>query len=734
MEEKAQIKATKRSREGVILRTLGKALGILTLLILIIIFLIQLPYFQKIVTSQAENYLEEKFGSEVRIQGLSIAFPKMVMLRQVYFADRNGDTLFYGDQLGVNLKMFSLLMGNIKIDELLLRDITAVLSRDTAGVFNFDHFINAFGGKADAPDKNAPPSTPLSIVLQKLNMDRTNVRYRDSTTGIRGHFYIHQFRSEIGDLDFGKQVFDVKELVWHGGDVNLQMWSPPNREESSGADPGKDDINDLPSFLIRKAEITEIAFSYLNPGDGMDMVANIGALSSTGMDLRLPEQHIDLGNSRLTSSSFFYKAGKPTRDSLPTPSPNWIITSGNIQLSKSQFGYDDLTQPRQPKGLDYGHLYFSSIHLKGKELYVSGGDTVKANIEEGSFIEKSGLKVNTLATKLLYTAKGVQLKDLDLTTPFTQLKDNIEIGYESPSLVAENPGELWIDANLVNARLSHRDLLTVVPLLYQYPMFADFPNATMEVDGKVTGFLKDLSFQNVTFRGFGGTRLRASGRLTGLPDPNALSVNLTVSEMTTTGSDLLKIIPEGMVPPNITLPASMSLKGKLNGSFSGLLTMDVAVTSSMGNATIKGTMNKADDPKLATYDLQGRLDGFRAGQMIGDTSIGTVSLSFKAKGQTYDPVTLLGDYEVYLNEGHYNGTIYRDIELKAKANNGLIAGKVRSPAEAHQFEMDFDADLRGDFPALTSHLNLITIDLQQLGFSDKPFMFSAAVDMDLPRI
>lgn len=731
MENQPQIEIKKTALPAKILKILGWAFGIIAIILLLTILGVQIPGVQRYALNRTTTYLEKKFGTPVRIEKVSIGLPKIIVLENVFIAGSYKDTLLYGKYVGINMNVFSLLFGELLIDEILLKDITANLHRDTSAQFNFNHIISAFAAGPEEPGDPAKKKDPIQVVLDRLNIDRAQIRYYDEINGIEGNFGITQLRSRWANPDLENQEFKINSLEWNGGSAKLKMWPIIKKDkEPSDTIPAR-----LPEFLFEDAEITEVDFTYNNKEDGMDMYAWIGEFKSKGLNLELNRQLIELGNSSILGTSFSYRAGLPQQnDTSIAKAPNWIITGKNVALTKSNFFYDDTQSPAIKRGMDYGHLGFSRIYLVGKDLYVSGGDTVSAKIESGSLYEKSGLAVNSFKTDLLYTTTGVQLKNLSLVTPSSRLEKSVTVAYPSPSYVAEHPGELWLDADFKKARLSHRDLLTAVPLLYEYPMFADLPNGIIEVDGKVKGKLKDLTLTNVTAKAFGGTRIKGSGRLTGLPETDNISMNFTIGELSTTDKDIRKLLPAGIIPDNIVLPATISMKGKISGKPPESLLVDVIMKSSMGGAVFKGFINNANDSAKAVYDIKGRLIEFEAGKLIGNPALGKQTLSFSAKGKGFEPSLITGKYEANIESSVYDGIAYRNIKMEAQADKGVIQATGFSNEAPHDFELTLAADMRGEYPLVNSVLNLKSLDLRHLGFSDSAFTISALADIDFTRL
>lgn len=702
----------------------------------ILIFSFQIPYVQQKAREAAVSWLGKKIGARVSVGRVSIVYPNFISLEDVFIADAQNDTLLSGGYLGVDFRLGSLLAkGDIVIHEVWLKDIQARLYSDSAGIFNFNHIILAFAPKQSGHKETADSSTSLVFQLETVKMNRVSITYLDEGEGLKGTFIIDQFRARGDQINTDKLEFSMKSLDWNGGNIKVDMWEVPAKPDTlSHEDEG---ASVLPFFALEKVSISEVDFSYRYPYEGMDMLADIGTFDAEGMVLNLEEQKIGLGSSVIRNSGYTLRL-MPTKSnpevSDTAPSRNWIINAEDMSLINSRFRYDDMGEPFLKKGMDYAHMVFSGINLSGKNLYVSGSDTVSAVITKGALTEKSGLRVKSLRGELLYTAHGLSLKNLLLETPYTRLQKNIEIGYTSPEHVAENPGDLWMQAEFKQAKISHKDLLTVAPLLYEYPMFAGLPNATMEVNGKVKGYLKDLTLDNLTFKGFGNTSIKVNGKITGLPDPDNIGTTLAISQFSTTDKDLLKIIPEGLIPPEIALPERMSLTGTVKGNYAQKLELNIKANTSMGSLSARGFIAQATNPKKASYKWKGDVEGFDIGKLLRRTDIGKMSLSFDIDGKGYDPSVLTGMYAFNLKSLDYNNFVYRNIILNARANEGLVQASASCPDSVHAFGLDLLADMRGAYPDIKSSLDLISLDLQKMGFSNDPLHLSGQTQIDIPKL
>ncbi|HZE83080.1 MAG TPA: AsmA family protein, partial [Puia sp.] len=193
-----------------------KALLTIFIILVIVIFLVQTPYIQNIIRGKAEKYLSRKLNTKVGIGTLYINFPNSILLRDIYLADRQKDTLLSAGMIHVNMRMWQLLHGDIDIDELQLQDITAKVNRtlpDTA--FNFQFIVDAFASKTQ-PVPVKKDTSSLHMALHSVVLDNIRLVYKDVVTGNDATVWIGHSQTKMDIFDPSHQHFSVTSFNIRG--------------------------------------------------------------------------------------------------------------------------------------------------------------------------------------------------------------------------------------------------------------------------------------------------------------------------------------------------------------------------------------------------------------------------------------------------------------------------------------------------------------------------------------
>ena len=116
--------------------------SILGLLVLISLA-IQIPYIQNKLVQKAITFLEEKIGTDVNLESISLSIPKTLVLTGLYIEDQKSDTLLYAGELAVNTNLWQLTKQRIELKKVALTDFNGNISRSSDdSAFNFSYYCN----------------------------------------------------------------------------------------------------------------------------------------------------------------------------------------------------------------------------------------------------------------------------------------------------------------------------------------------------------------------------------------------------------------------------------------------------------------------------------------------------------------------------------------------------------------------------------------------------------------
>ncbi|NQD70200.1 translocation/assembly module TamB, partial [Sphingobacterium shayense] len=165
-------------------------------------------------------------------------------------------------------------------------------------------------------------------------------------------------------------------------------------------------------------------------------------------------------------------------------------------------------------------------------------------------------------------------------------------------------------------------------------------------------------------------------------------------------------------------------KGGLSG-----FDANMSLITEQGNATFNGNLSMAQD---TTYDAYVSIDNFNVGSLLNqDSLLGYISANATVQGSGLDPKNMVANVQGDLNLLQAMGYDYHDIKLELSADQGDITGSLNSPDPNVKLNMDFHADMRGQYPKLLATLNIDTINFKNLNIIEDNFRYQGKVVADL---
>lgn len=694
---------------------------------LLLVLALQIPAVQNFAKNKAVNYLEGKINTKVAIDRIEIGLPKKVILEGFYFEDQQKDTLLAGKKLAVDISLFQLFNNKIEINSVDLQDITAKISRDENETFNFDYIIKAFA----SPPKPEDDSQPMEFSIDKINIDKIKFNYTDATSKNDISVNLNHFDTNIETFDLNKMEFDIPNAKIDGLKLKLKQGiAAANTKKATSKKSSETNLN----LKLGKIDLSKIDVVYENEASKLNTKINLEKLNVAFNSIDLKKELIDIETLKLANSKGTLELSKIEKiinqnEVASTPSSsNWKIKVKKADLKKVDFKFDDANSIATDKGVDYKHLDIQNFNLNAENIDYSEQNT-SGKINSLTVKDKSGLNIQALKTDFNYNNNGVSLKNLNLKTPQTSLKDEVIVGYPSVRSIQENLGEMSVKANLKNSQVGFKDILLFAPTLANTSPFDTNPNAILSVNSVISGKLNNISFPNLEVSGIGSTKINASGKIVGFPDMKKAYFDLNIKNLESSSKDVAQFVPKGTIPSNINLPANFNTKGTFKGTINNFAT-DLKLVSSFGNAKIKATFDQRRKD-YEKYNAQTELDNFDLGKLIKNDSIGKISLKANVKGSGLNPKTANATVDGTILKADFNDYVYTNLKLKGKINNGLYNVNANANDPNLTFTMISNGSFRGKYPSGKLKLNVDIADLRKLNLHAGALKLRGEIDADI---
>lgn len=714
---------TKRGNLNKLIKTILKVLlwiivGIIGLLILAFV-LIRIPAVQNYAVQKVVHYLENKIGTKVSVNRISLDLPKLLVLEGIYFEDQKRDTLLAGDTLKVDISLLKLLDNKVEINELDFRGITANIARSLPdSAFNFDYIIRAFASE----DATKPTDTTASMAfsIDKINLNRIKINYTDDVIGTSADLRLGHLDTRIKTFDLNKLFFDIPKLNINGVTTVVKQWAVASAKDiPSAAALGVENVVDMEQqtdVRIGSLDLKNFNVQYEDAMAEMKAKVIFNTLQLDFNELNLPKESIDIRKFVLEgteASVTFDKAskGKPDTSKSTSSTPlKWVVKANEISLKQNHIAYDDNNSPLLKNGVDYSHLDLSNIGLNIQKFYFAI-DSISGDINTLTFKDKSGLEIKKFQSLFSYTEKGASLNNLYLETPNSIIRDHIKATYPNIESLADHPENIAIDASFKKSKLGMKDVFLLVPDLDTMQVMQPLLSSIFMIDGTMKGRVDNLNIPSLKITTLENTRLIASGSIKGLPNVERMVLNLNLSDFTSTRNDLNHLIDKSLLPDSIELPENIHLNGTFVGGMTNFNT-DMHLKSSIGDADVDGSFvfGKAD----TLYDAKVSIADFDFGKLLQDTTYGQISFSAVAKGKSFDPKKAIADIQGKVIRADFMGYSYTGIDLNAQAANGNITASILSNDPNILLKGDFKADMQGQYPSVEFLVDADSILLKNL--------------------
>jgi hypothetical protein len=714
--------------------------GIIIFLLLLVIILIQVPAVQNFAKDKAVTYLQNKIHTKVRIGHINLGLPKLIELDSVYFEDQKKDTLLAADQLKLNISLLKLFGHKLEINEINLKGINVNVQRSGDSIFNFDYIIKAFTSAEKPPVKPPDTTSAMKISLDKIILDKINIGYNDLATGNNVKLILGHFDTRFKDFDLDKMKFSIPRITLSNVDAKIIQipTGPPSALSGETATQTA-----LLVINLGTADLSKIKIDYRS--NMMTARVDLGKSLLAVNRLDLKKQIADIPNISLENTTASLSFAKPQTakkavlktakksDSLrgkPQSNKGWTAMVRKTIFINDNIQYDDNAQ-KPSRGLDYSHLNIRYLNADLENLLYSA-DTISGKVNNLTFTEKSGLKINKFHTSFFYGQHKSFLNDLYLETPHTVIQKRVEVGYPSLASISKNIGQIRVNANLGGSRISSRDVLLIIPQMATMEPFKSSPNAVFRINGMAIGKVNNMRVSTFELSGLSNTHVKVSGTLKGLPDVNKAYVDLASVDLTTSRADISKLVAAGMIPSDISIPENLSLKGSFKGSMKNFST-DISLRSSDGGADLEATLNSTAGKGNEAYAVSIQTNSLNVGALTKQPQmLGNITITANIKGEGTDPSKANLQFEGTIDSAFVKGYNYTGLTLQGKGINGNYTITARMKDPNIDFSLDARADLSKKQPAVSAALTIDSIDLRKLNLTQQDTRIHGKIIAEVP--
>lgn len=478
--------------------------------------------------------------------------------------------------------------------DLALHDVTAIDGRDTVmamEAMRLDiRLLPLFEGRADIDG--------FSLYKAKVN-----TKSFVADTYIRGH--IDRLTAKSHGVEWGTGKVRLDEATLDGAQLFVAM------SDTAKVEP--DTTEATPWFITAdEIRVKNTSVSLSMPGDSLRLFAHLGDARLSALSLNTAAPSVTLNTFDLKDGAITYatRGGKGNGEKIGNTA---FMLSGTLLWQK--FIPAD--------GLDPNCLSIDGLRLKADSLNYANG-TLKVNLRQLQFKERSGLEVKEMAGRLYMDSTRLSLPGLTLRTAHSRVTVQADLGLKAFDAHPDGALSLHIDADI-----APQDIKTGGRGFVPDDLLKVWPNTPLAVEAEMEGNLAAVSLRSVAVRmpGVAGVSLRGHGE----DLASALRKGQVHFAADVTDFGRLKAFLPQDVAGSFDIPRGTSLTGdvKMDGDQIG---GGVKLLTAGGQATVQGRLNT----KSEQYDIDLKTTNLPLGRLLPTSGLSPLTASVKATGRGFD--------------------------------------------------------------------------------------------------
>lgn len=475
----------------------------------------------------------------------------------------------------------------------------------------------------------------LSKTLQtEVSINRVNIRFF-KTVVLEGIYveslqndtllYAQNLGVNIGILDLFDNQIHVKKINLDGAKV--QLYRPKNDslynyqfilDAFATKDPDTSATETAWTFGIDEVVIQDSYFRMLDEFGYSDVELNIEDFLLQFKTLDLPQQVIDVHLIRLKNSTVAYRVlqsppKEVSEDSVVEVNPQvtafpdlgWDLKIKTLQFEENTLMYEDQNAEPIANAVDFNHLKISKLNANFDD-FAWKNQSIVGQIKDFSFQEQSGFQLDQLTVDLKIDTKEITITDFKLKTPETNVIATTSLSYHNfAELVNDFTEKVYLDINIDESYLAFQDLEYFAPSIKEIKELNTQLNKRIQFSAQAKGTINDLKNFVANLSIENGLELQANGSAKNLSDPEQLTFNVNLKQLSTSYQKMRRLTQNVALPQGLDSLGQFTLSGQFRGSLDRIFGANVLLktaryTGFRGDLIVKNVT----DPDHLTFDVK----------------------------------------------------------------------------------------------------------------------------------
>ncbi|MBI1227268.1 MAG: hypothetical protein GC192_18695 [Bacteroidetes bacterium] len=527
-------------------------------------------------------------------------------------------------------------------------------------------------------------------------------------------------------------------------DFNYQFiadyFSPKKQKEKSEKPPFQFDLRhlylDRVHFVKPDAVKGELFDVYLAHAEG-----HFNDFDLAGKQLHLSDFELDNPNVKITLTTAFPLP--PTKlpvvnvaEESSSDTAKLVIQIDNVDLSGGRFSLRNLRNEPQrltPENLlNYNYLDILDIEVHFNDFRFSDLEFA-GEVEKISLRDTTGFILENLSAKqAALSCRGMELYDVNLKTPYTELGDTLIFRYSGSYTAWEDfVNEVKMEGRFHNSQVALQDIMKFAPALENNPFFKENKYQVVNLDGTIKGPVNRLDGKNLKINMADGLDIEGSFSTLNLAVPDEQFLHLNLKQLHTNVRTLKKLIPKFNPPPNFEKLGNLDFSGKFDGFFVDFVA-DGKLKTDIGRAEMFMNLKLREGKEKARYSGDLYLYDFNLGAWTDNSDFGKVTLgSHVKKGVGLTLNTVSAELEGVVDSLVFKGYKYRNANIKGQLQRNSFMGDFSINDGNIDLVFGGNVNFTDSLPSFDFKANVKKLDMRPLNLTSKDLQFFGNVDMKL---
>ncbi|HEA28823.1 MAG TPA: translocation/assembly module TamB [Leeuwenhoekiella sp.] len=698
-----------------IAKIVGKTLGVIFILILLLVLFVRSPWGQGIITSKVVSYVSDKTKTEVQVEKLYITFSGDILLNGLYLEDKKGDTLLYSKHLQADVPIWPIVTGGgIGVDDLEWSGVRAHVYRtDSLAGFNYQFLIDTFAAEDTTTTKPADTSS-VDLTLGSFDLVDIKLDYKDAVTGMQADL-------DLGSLALNMEETDLAGMRFAIGYARLENTKATYTLSKAQPETPPSDAP-LPSISINDLELSNVGVNYESVPDGMLADVLINAFKLELPTANLAENQIEVDAIALKNSNFrIERTVNPADTLIKTPSdttktafswPDFDIQIDNIDFEGNEIAYFVNGARPAKNSFNADAIQISNFMLQAQDIAYAE-QKASLNLEKFAFSEASGIQLDQLGFDLSASDQQIDVNNLQLLLGQNTLRGKLALQFDALSQFIEQPetGSLSLAIDQLNLDVS--TAFDFQPDLRKNEYLRALAKRPITGNLQASGKLASLKIPTFQLHWGNTTSISANGTIYNTTNPEKLRYDFPKIRVKMAKNDLLRFINEDSL--GVSVPQNVQLAADVAGTTEQVDAL-VNLTTSSGNIGLDGNANFGN---AIAFDGEVHVDSLQLGQILKNEQLGALSLKIAAKGSGSDLSTLDAQLDATVESMAFNDYAIKDLQINGTLKNG--EGDIKSTYKDENLDAALNTHVVLDTASVNANVNLDVkgADLQALSLTSR---------------